>query len=403
MKAHDDSWGCHLLHVDMDAFFASVAIRDRPELWAVPVGVGGASGRGVVLAANYPARAYGVRSGMPMRRARRLCPHLVPVSPDYSAFEAVSTSLMELFARVSPLVEAASMEEAFLDVSGAVRRLGSPRQIAERLRAQVADEQRITCSVGVASAVSVAKLASRRAKPDGVLVVAPDRVVGFLHPLDVGELWGVGEKTRAVLHGWGLRTVGDLAHTPRAELQRRLGGAAGAHLHDLAWGTDRTTLTPRRPEHDPERSMGAEETFGHDTDDPGVLRRELLRLSAKVARRMRTGGLAGRTVALRLRYADFTTLTRSRTLAEPTDVTAEIYAAARILLGSLGRLRMRVRLVGVRVEGLIARTRVHHQLAWDERERGWPEADRAVDRAMLRFGPSAVRRATLLDSSARGP
>jgi len=395
MSSPDGSENCPVLHVDMDAFFASVAIRDRPELHDVPVIVGGGH-RGVVLAANYPAREYGVHSAMSMTRARRTCPDAVVLPPDYADFEAVSSSVMEIFRQVTPLVEAVSLDEAFLDVSGSTRRLGSPLQVAEHLRARVADEQRITCSVGVAPTVSVAKLASRCAKPDGVVVVPPDAVTGFLHPLDVGELWGVGEKTRDQLHRFGLVTVGDVAHTPLATLHRAVGVALGSHLHELAWGDDRRTVTARRGAHEPDKSMGADETFGRDTDDPEVVRRELLRLSAKVTGRMRVAGVAGRTVTIRVRFADFTTITRSRTLAEATDVTTEVYAAATRLFHGLGLQRARIRLVGVRVEGLVARTKVQRQLVLGARERGWSDADRAVDRATLRFGRDAVRPATLI-------
>ncbi len=391
----DRSRDCPILHVDMDAFFASVAIRDRPELADVPVIVGGGH-RGVVLAANYPARRYGVHSALPMTRARRMCPDAVVLPPDYADFETVSSSVMEIFRQVTPLVEAVSMDEAFLDVSGAVRRLGSPLRIAEHIRARVADEQRVTCSVGVAGSVSVAKLASRRAKPDGVVVVPPREVTGFLHPLDVGELWGVGEKTREQLHRLGLRTVGDVAHTPLPTLQRGLGVAAGTHIHRLAWGTDRRTITPRRPQHEPDKSMGADETFGRDTDDRSVVLRELLRLSTKVAGRMRAAGVAGRTVTLRVRFADFTTITRSRTLGDATDATGEIHATASALFDALGLQRARIRLVGVRVEGLVPRDQVQRQLVLGARDRGWEEADRATDAAALRFGRGAVRRATLL-------
>jgi DNA polymerase-4 len=244
--------------------------------------------------------------------------------------------------------------------------------------------------------VSVAKLASRCAKPDGVVVVPPDAVTGFLHPLDVGELWGVGEKTRDQLHRFGLVTVGDVAHTPLATLHRAVGVALGSHLHELAWGDDRRTVTARRGAHEPDKSMGADETFGRDTDDPEVVRRELLRLSAKVTGRMRVAGVAGRTVTIRVRFADFTTITRSRTLAEATDVTTEVYAAATRLFHGLGLQRARIRLVGVRVEGLVARTKVQRQLVLGARERGWSDADRAVDRATLRFGRDAVRPATLI-------
>jgi len=189
---------CPVLHVDMDAFYASVVVRERPELRDVPVIVGGGS-RGVVLAANYPAREYGVRSALPMTRARRLCPQAVVVAPDFETFERVSASVMETFRLVTPLVEVVSLDEAFLDVRGSTRLLGPPVEIAERLRATIHDEQGITCSVGIAGSMTLAKMASRRAKPDGVVVVPPDRVTSFLHPLDVGELWGVGEKTRAML------------------------------------------------------------------------------------------------------------------------------------------------------------------------------------------------------------
>jgi DNA polymerase-4 len=391
-----------ILHVDMDAFYASVATRERPDLHDVPVIVGGAY-RGVVLSANYLARQYGVRSAMTATRARRLCPHAVVIAPDYDTFSTVSTAVMETFRRVTPLVEALSLDEAFLDVRGSMRRLGSPLQIAEQLRATIHDEQGITCSVGVAASVSVAKLASRRAKPDGVVVVPPDEVTSFLHPLDVGELYGVGEKTQAMLHRLGLVRVGDVAHTPLRTLQRAVGDALGRQLHDLSWGTDRREIVARTASAfglgggDPDKSMGAQETFGRDTDDRAVILRELLRLTAKVTGRMRTAGVAGRTVAITVRFADFTTITRTRTLPEATDVTQEVYRAASALYDGLGLQRARIRLVGVRVEGLLPRARVHRQLVLGEREHGWAEADRAVDRATRRFGSAAVRPASLID------
>ena len=392
------SWGCPILHVDMDAFYASVMTRDRPDLQHVPVIVGGGH-RGVVLSANYLAREHGVHSAMPMTRARRLCPRAVVVAPDYATFSTVSSSVMETFRQVTPVVEVMSMDEAFLDVSGAVRRLGSPYSIAELLRARIHDEQQITCSVGVASTVATAKLASRRAKPDGVVVVPPGRVTTFVHPLDVGELYGVGEKTAALLHRLGLHTVGDVAHTPLRTLQRAVGQALGSQLHALAWGTDRRTITARNATvfgGDPDKSMGAQETFGRDTDDREVILREVLRLTTKVTNRMRVAGVAGRTVTLTVRFADFTTITRSRTLPEATDVNREIHQTATRLYDALGLQRARVRLVGVRVEGLVARATVQRQLLLGERERGWSDADRAVDRATLRFGSAAVRPASLL-------
>jgi DNA polymerase IV len=391
-----------ILHVDMDAFYASVATRDRPELRDVPVIVGGGY-RGVVLSANYHARAYGVRSGMPSTRARRLCPDAVTVSPDHEVFSTVSAAVIENFRSITPLVEVMSLDEAFLDVRGSTRRLGSPVEIAEQLRARIHDEQGITCSVGVAASISVAKLASRRAKPDGVVVVPPEAITSFLHPLDVGELYGVGEKTQAMLHRLGLVTVGDVAHTPLRTLQRAVGVGLGAQLHELAWGHDQRQVAPGRvAAHgfghggDPDKSMGAQETFGRDIDDREVIVRELLKLTTAVTNRMRVAEVAGRTVSITVRFADFTTITRSRTLAEATDVTQEVYRAAVRLYDALGLQRARLRLVGVRVEGLMPRSTVHRQLVLGERERGWPEADRAVDRAARRFGKAAVGPASLL-------
>ena len=244
--------------------------------------------------------------------------------------------------------------------------------------------------------MSVAKVASRRAKPDGVVVVPPAEVTSFLHPLDVGELYGVGEKTQALLHRFGLLTVGDVAHTPLQTLQRAVGDHLGRQLHHLAWGTDRSDLTPTAGPHEPERSMGADETFARDTDDRDVIVRELLRLSARVAGRMRAAGVAGRTVTLKVRFADFTTITRSRTLPEATDVTVEVHRAVTRLYDALGLQRARLRLVGVRVEGLVPRATVHRQLVLGEPEHGWAEADRAVDRATRRFGAAAVRPASLV-------
>jgi DNA polymerase-4 len=392
------SWECPILHVDMDAFYASVAIRDRPELHDLPVVVGGGY-RGVVLSANYRARAYGIRSAMPMTRARRLCPNAVVVSPDsetFGSFDTVSKSVMENFRQVTPLVEVLSLDEAFLDVSGSMRRLGSPYSIAELLRARIYDEQGITCSVGMAATVAVAKLASRRAKPDGIVVVPPSEVTTFLHPLDVGELWGVGEKTSELLHRLGLSSVGDVAHTPLTTLQRAVGVSMARQLHQLAWGTDRRVVTSRRGPDEPDKTIGADETFGRDTDDRSVLLREILRLSAKVAGRMRTARVAGRTVTLKVRFADFTTITRSKTRGEATDVTQEIYGTASDLFTALGLQRARIRLVGVRVEGLVPRHTVQRQLVLGEREHGWADADTAVDRATQRFGTAAVRPASLI-------
>jgi len=396
LSAPDDA-DCPILHADMDAFYASVAVRDRPELHNRAVIVGGGQ-RGVVLSASYPARLCGVRSAMPMTRARRLCPHASVLAPDFASFSAVSAAVMEIFRSVTPLVEVLSLDEAFLDVSGARRRLGSPREVAEHLRARIVDEQGICCSVGVAASKHVAKLASRAAKPDGVVVVPRNGTTAFLHPLPVEELWGVGEKTAAALHRLGLYSVADLAHTPLPTLRRALGTALATSLHALAWGVDDRTVLSRRGPDEPERSVGSDETFGRDTDDPAVVLRELLRLSTKVGARLRAAGVAGRTVTIKVRFADFTTITRSRTLRDPTDVTAEIYTTATQLYAALGLQRARIRLVGVRLEGLVEACTAHRQLELDARESGWSEAERAVDKAVRRFGRDAVTPARLLDA-----
>jgi DNA polymerase-4 len=386
----DDS-GCPILHVDMDAFYASVELRRRPELRGRPVIVGGGR-RGVVLSATYEAREFGVRSAMPMGRAVRMCPEAVVVAPDMRRYAVASAGVMAVFRSVTPLVEPLSLDEAFLDVTGARRRLGRPGWIGEWIRARIADEQGITCSVGVAPTKFVAKLASSRCKPDGLLVVPVDGVRRFLHPLPVGALWGVGDRTAAQLAGLGLRTVGELAALPLPALARALGAGVSAHLHALANGEDPRPVVPNEPDH----SIGAEETFDADVDDHAVIHRELLRLAEKTAARLRASGQAGRTVRLKIRFADFTTITRARTLPAPTDAGHEVYATARALYDGLDLDRPRIRLVGVRVEGIAAAAESARQLELGARERGWRDADRAVDRAIGRFGSDAVRPATLV-------
>lgn len=394
-----DDTGCTILHVDMDAFYAAVSLLNRPELRGTPVIVGAAGGRGVVLSATYEARALGVHSAMPMSRARRLAPDAEIVAPDFAAYAAVSAAVQGIFRSITPDVEPLSQDEAFLEVAGAIRRLGSPAKIAEIIRARVYDEQGITCSVGVAPTKFVAKIASTRCKPDGLLVIPADEVVSFLHPLPVGALWGVGEKTEERLHRLGLRTVADVASTPRDTLIRALGAAAGAHLHDLSWGRDPRVV--RGPER--ERSIGADETFATDIDDPDIIARELLRLSDKVAARIRAADLVGRTVSLRVRFADFTTISRSKTLREPTDVGQEIYRTSLALYQSLGLQRARIRLVGVRVEQLTDGASATEQLLIDAPEHGWRDAERAVDRLREKYGSQSVHPAALLRQRQRDP
>ena len=384
--------GCHILHADMDAFYASVEIRDQPELAGLPVIVGGGS-RGVVLSASYEARVTGVRSAMPVTRARRLCPQAVFVAPRHRVYAAVSAEVMAVFRSITPEVEPLSLDEAFLDISGSIRRLGRPAEIGELIRASIHDQQGITCSVGVANCKFVAKLASSLCKPDGLLVVPDDEVLDFLHPLPVAALWGVGEQTGQVLAGLGLRTVGDIAHTPLAVLQRELGQAVGSHLSALAWGRDDRPVIPGSTD----KSVGAEETFATDVDDPQVIRRELLRLSGRTARSLRASGSVARTVVVKLRLANFTTITRSRTLPEPTDVARKIYVTACDLYAAAGLdSRARLRLVGVRAAGLIPAARSATQLAFGERPVSWRDAERAVDRIAGRFGPDMIRPAVLV-------
>ena len=389
--APPDDTGCTILHVDMDAFFANASLLARPDLIGTPVVIGGAGNRGVVLSATYEARAFGVTSAMLMGRARRLCPQATVLPPDHELYSRISDAVMATFESITPYVEPLSLDEAFLDVSGAVRRLGSPATIASQIRDTVHDEQGVTCSVGVAPTKFVAKLASGVCKPDGLLVVPVAEVVTFVQQLPVGALWGVGEKTEEHLGRLGLVTVADIAHTPEATLRRAL-GATGSHLHNLAWGRD-----PRRvePVHR-EKSIGADETFPVDVDDPAYIRRELLRLSQKTARRMRSAGLVGRTISIKVRFADFTTITRSKTLRDPTDVSQEVYATAVSLYDALGLQRARLRLVGVRVEGLVKAANAPVQPTLDEPENGWRDADRALDRAVARFGPGSVGPASLL-------
>jgi len=393
-----DDTGCHVLHADMDAFYASVEIRDRPELATRPVIVGATGGRGVVLSASYQARAFGVRSAMPVSQARRLCPQAVFIAPRHRLYGEVSKEVMAIFRAVTPQVEPLALDEAFLDVSGALRRLGPPAVIARMIRQQVAEQQGITCSVGVANCKFIAKIASVHCKPDGLLVIPADGVLDFLHPLPVSALWGVGARTGQTLARLGLRTIGDIAHTPAGTLQRELGVAHGSHLAALAWGRDERTVVP----HAPEKSIGAEETFASDIDDATMIRKELLRLSDRTARSLRSSGCVARTVVVKLRLANFTTITRSRTLPEPTDVARTIHETACELYAAAGLDRARLRLVGVRVTGLVPAATAATQLMLGERPTHWREAEQAIDKIAHRFGTDAIRPAALVpDEAAR--
>jgi DNA polymerase IV len=404
-----------ILHVDMDAFFASVEQRDDPTLQGRPVVVGGAGGRGVVAAASYEARRFGVHSAMPMVRARRLCPDLVIVGNRFDRYREVSAEVMAILRDVTPLVEPLSLDEAFLDVAGAVRLFGDPPRIGQMIRERVRRQLDLPCSVGVGPTKSVAKLLSGKAKPDGLVHWPAGEVVARLRPLPVRDLWGAGPKTVERLESFGLHTVGAVADTDLRTLQRLVGDAAGTKLHQLARGEDPRRVTTTEPA----RSISAESTFDVDVDDPSTLRRHVLRLSEKVGRRLRAGGHAGRTVTLRVRFASFETITRSSTLPTPTDRTHDIATVATELLERLRLERVRVRLLGVGVANLGDRV-VAEQLtlgaipgdaghndevtddpAWRGRstvgDPRWRELDQVADHVAERFEGLRVSYAALLD------
>jgi DNA polymerase-4 len=381
-----------ILHVDMDAFYASVEITKDPSLRGKPVIVGGQEGRGVVTSASYEARAYGVTSAMPMIRAHRLCPHAVFLPNDGAAYSAFSERIRAVFLSVTPLVEPLSLDEAFLDVSGSIKLFGSPIEIAGRIKVSI-EALGLTCTVGVAPNKFLAKLASTLAKPDGLMVVAADRVEEFLHPLPVTALWGVGEATAAQLHRLGLKTVGDLAAISTRTLERAVGEATGAHLHSLAHGIDERVVIP----HEAAKSVGSEETFASDLDATDEILREILRLSDRTAGRLRGKSLCGRTVTVKVRFSNFSTLTRSKTLDAEIDGGAEIYEVAKALYLKLDPDRPRIRLLGVAVTGLTAGPPRRQLDLLQAARPGWPAATEAIDSIRERFGSEAVGPAALID------
>ncbi len=403
VDAVDDS-RCTVLHVDMDAFFAAVELRRRPDLAGRPMMVAGTGGRGVVLSATYEARAYGVRSAIPTAHALARCPGIVVLPPDHAAYRAASADVMSLFESVTPLVEPLSVDEAFLDVAGARRTGGRPVQIAISIRRRIRDELGLTATVGAASTKFVAKLASSLAKPDGLLVVPPGEVSALLRPLPAGALWGVGPHTATRLESLGLTTVGEIADADPQTLGRAIGAALARRLHDLAHGVDDRPVTPQTAE----SSIGAEQTFDVDVTDPAVVRRALLELSRTAARRTRRAGRAGRTVVLKVRYDDFTTVTRSESLDTATDQDRQVFQSVVRSWDRLAGGRRPVRLLGVRLQSLRPAGEVTEQLELgaDADRPGWRAAQGAVDAIAERFGSAAPRPATLLapgGTSAAGP
>ena len=393
-----------ILHVDMDAFYASVEQRDDPTLAGRPVAVGSPTGRGVVAAASYEARVFGIRSAMPMVRARRLCPDLVVVAPHFERYREVSDQLMAVLRDVTPLVEPLSLDEAFLDVAGAVRLFGAPPRIGERIRGQVRSALGLPCSVGVGPTKSVAKLLSGLAKPDGLVHWPAGEVVARLRPLPVSALWGAGPRTTERLVANGLNTVGDVADVDVRLLRRLVGDALGSQLHALAHGVDPRRVEPAQDA----RSISAETTFDGDVDDPVVLERRLQRLATGVARRLREQGLAARTVTVKVRFADHRDATRSHTIPAATDRTHEFVAVGRELLVAMRLERTRVRLIGFRLSGLGEADGVAQLSLLDDAgvaaegpghvpgER-WGALDRAADAIVARYGGPAVSFASLLD------
>lgn len=402
-----------ILHVDLDAFYASVEQLLEPALRGQPVIVGGVGRRGVVCAASYEARRFGVRSAMPSTRARALCPQGVFLPPRIDIYVGYSRQVMAVLRDVTPLVEQLSIDEAFLDVGGAWRRLGDGVAVGEHLRARVRSEIGLTISVGVATTKFLAKVASDFAKPDGLKAVAPGEELEFLHPLPVRVLWGVGPKTAEKLERFGVRTVGDVARLPSESLVAALGNAVGQHLGDLAHNRDpRPVVTDRDA-----KSIGHEETFADDLTARVDLERELLRLTDSVASRLRAAKVRARTVTLKARYRDFATITRSHTLDQPTDSAHAIMITGRALLDQVDCQRG-LRLIGVHASNLVgddvgvqgtldlddladARRAGARHAETGRAETRRADIERSLDDVRRRFGSDSVRPAALLKAPER--
>jgi DNA polymerase-4 len=387
-----------ILHVDMDAFYASIEMRDDPSLVGKPVCVGGsAERRGVIAAASYEARRYGVHSAMSTARAQQLCPRLVLLPPDFDRYTAESRRIMEIFLRYTPLVEPLSLDEAYLDVRGCAALFGDAVQIGQRIKRDILAETRLVASVGVAPTKFLAKLASDLDKPDGFRVIRPEEVRALIDPLPVGRIHGVGERTARRLESLGVRTVGDLARRERDDVLSAF-GAAGAWIHDLARGIDPRRVNPLRVE----KSHGMERTFPQDVADRDELRRALLDFCDELAFDLRHRGLRGRTVALKARFADFSLATRSRTLDHPTNLGPRLYAIARELLERVPQRPLR--LLGVSISNLEdVRAPMQAEL-FEASDPGPRELEdqrlgrvaQGLDRLRAKYGRRALVRASLL-------
>jgi DNA polymerase IV len=385
-----------ILHVDLDAFFAAVEQRDRPELRGKPVivGGGGPNDRGVVSTASYEARVFGVRSAMPLRTAGRLCPHGVFLPVDGAKYVGVSRDVMAVLRRFTPLVEPISIDEAFLDVTGSLRMFGDGPAIARRIKDEVQEAVGLTISVGVATTKLVAKIASDLRKPDGLVVVPPGDEAAFLAPLPITRLWGVGEKSAVALREYGVRTIGDLAGLPDDLLTRRF-GKFGSALGSRARGRDDDPVAGREAA----KSIGHEHTFDVDTSDREQIERTLLAMSEGVSERLRDSGVKATTITVKIRDTTFRTITRQRTLPDPTDLTEPIFRAA-IELARPEVRGVRIRLLGVTASGLGDRDQLALFEAVDPRRR---RAVEAADAVRHRFGERAITRARLVGSRLPAP
>ncbi len=402
-----------ILHVDMDAFYASVEQRRRPELKGLPVVVGGQGGRGVVAAASYEARHYGVYSAMPSTQAQRLCPDAVFLPGDHAHYAEVSKDVMAILREYTPLVEPLSLDEAFLDVRGVRRLHGEPVDIARAIRREVHSKTGLTCSIGVSAIKFLAKLATEHAKPKaskkgpvfgpGVFVVPAGQELEFLQPLPARALWGVGPKTLERLERLGVVTIGDIAALPLQTAISTLGKSQGRHLHELANAIDNRSVEPDQQM----KSVSHEETFAHDVHERPKLEREIVRMADAVANRLRKGGWAGRTVTVKLRFGSFETITRSVTLPDPVDTSPGIARAAKGLFAAIDPTPG-VRLLGVGVTGLVdgnVRQLTLEDAAVQPRSqsgngpsangRPWADASEALDQIRDRFGDDAIGPATL--------
>jgi DNA polymerase-4 len=387
-----------ILHIDMDAFYASVEERDQPELVGKPVIVGGSpENRGVVSAANYVARRYGVHSAMPAVTAHRLCPNGIFLSPRMDYYAEISSQIREIFERFTPLVEPLSLDEAFLDVTGSEHLFGPATEIGKKIKHLIRQELRLVASVGVAPNKFVAKIASDLKKPDGFVVVEPEQVQEFLAPLPVERLWGVGRQSSKIFERLGIRTIGQLRQCPIDVLQSRFGNN-GEHLWQLAHGIDDRKVIPEREA----KSISNETTFEKDIDDLAVLRAWLLELTEQVGWRLRRNGLRARTVQLKVRFADFSTITRSQTLAEPSDRTQELWTAAdEMLCHKLPGGHLPVRLLGMGVSG-IDDSGVIQGMLFDQKDREkQARLDNVADQLKERFGADALRRGARLERGGR--